>query len=357
MPKVSELIQVLGQHPVLKFFRNCIDNRNNCITIRDFQRSPGTKIVLHINNQQTICIVLYHFDFRYSELCHNNISAIIFNNTDVIDDITAMKLYHQADRVFNELNSLGIKDKDPVDVSVLSAFDQYHYLGTDAVDEAIKKLDIDSSMEIMEIGAGIGGPARYLAHTSGCKMTALELQPELNSTAMKLTARCRLQGKVTHLCGDILDGLPENKQYDALVSWLTFLHIPDRPTLYSNCFAALKPGTGIYVEDYFERNPLTDQDKLVLRREVYCDCVPTMSEYFNELSEAGFTRIELVDKSAQWTEFVVERQSAFENARERNENLHGKKIVNGLSEFYRAIVNLFTAGNLGGVCFTAWKPG
>ena len=275
----------------------------------------------------------------------------------MIDDIKAMKLYHQVDRVFNELNSLGIKDKDPVDVSVLSAFDQYHYLGTDAVDEAIKKLDMDSSMEIMEIGAGIGGPARYLAHTSGCKVTALELQPDLNSTAMKLTARCRLQDKVTHLCGDILDGLPENKQYDALVSWLTFLHIPDRPTLYSNCFAALKPGTGIYVEDYFERNPLSDQDKLVLRREVYCDCVPTMSEYFNELSEAGFTRIELVDKSAQWTEFVVERQSAFENARERNENLHGRKIVNSLSEFYSAIVNLFTAGNLGGVCFTAWKPG
>ena len=268
-----------------------------------------------------------------------------------------MKLYHQVDRVFNELNSLGIKDKDPVDVSVLSAFDQYHYLGTDAVDEAIKMLDMDSSMEIMEIGAGIGGPARYLAHTSGCKVTALELQPDLNSTAMKLTARCRLQDKVTHLCGDILDGLPENKQYDALVSWLTFLHIPDRPTLYSNCFAAMKPGTGIYVEDYFERNPLSDQDKRVLRREVYCDCVPTMSEYFNELSEAGFTRIELVDKSAQWTEFVVERQSAFENARERNENLHGSKIVNSLSEFYSAIVNLFTAGNLGGVCFTAWKPG
>ena len=105
------------------------------------------------------------------------------------------------------------------------------------------------------------------------------------------------------------------------------------------------------------RNPLSDQDKLVLRREVYCDCVPTMSEYFNELSEAGFTRIELVDKSAQWTEFVVERQFAFENARERNENLHGRKIVNSLSEFYSAIVNLFTAGNLGGVCFTAWKPG
>ncbi len=273
------------------------------------------------------------------------------------EDLAAMKLYHQVDRVFNELDSLGIRKRDVIEVSVLSAFDQYHYLGTDAVDEAIKKLDIDSSMEILEIGAGIGGPARHLAHTSGCRITALELQPELNSTAMELTARCRLQDNVTHLCGDILDGLPENKQYDALVSWLTFLHIPDRPVLYRNCHAALKPGAGLYVEDYFERKPLSDQDKLLLSREVCCDHVPTMAAYFDELSEAGFTRIGLVDKSVEWTRFVVERQAAFENARKRNENLHGKKVVNGLSEFYSAIVDLFTAGNLGGVCFTAWKPG
>ncbi len=272
------------------------------------------------------------------------------------DDITTIKLYHQVDRVFNELDSLGIGEHDVVDVSVLSAFDQYHYLGTDAVDEAIRKLNIDASMEILEIGSGIGGPARHLAYTSGCRVTALELQPELNSTAIKLTARCRLQDKVDHLCGDILDGLPQNKQYDALVSWLAFLHIPDRPALYRNCFSALKPGASIYVEDYFERNPLSDQDKLVLSREICCDRVPTVDEYSDELSGAGFNHIELVDKSVEWTRFVVERQAAFEKSRTRNENLHGKKVVNGLSEFYSAVVNLFTAGNLGGVCFTARKP-
>ena len=276
---------------------------------------------------------------------------------DMTEDIADMKLYHQVDRVFNELAALGIGEQEPLDVSVLSAFDQYHYLGTDAVDEAIRKLAIDSGMEIMEVGAGIGGPARYLAHTSGCRITALELQPELNATAMKLTARCCLVDKVTHLCGDILDGPPGNWQYDALVSWLTFLHIPDRRALYGHCFSALKPGAGLYVEDYFERNPLSDQDKRLLSREVRCDRVPTLDEYFDELSEAGFTRIKLVDKSAEWTEFVVNRQAAFENARQRNEKLHGQQVVNGLSEFYEAIVSLFTAGNLGGICFTAWKPG
>ena len=117
-----------------------------------------------------------------------------------------MKLYHQVDRVFNELQALGINLDDPVDVGTLSAFDQYHYLGTDAVDEAIQRLQITPSMQVLEVGGGIGGPSRYLAHTAGCHMTALELQPDLNETAAMLTSRCRLRDRVYHLCGDILDG-------------------------------------------------------------------------------------------------------------------------------------------------------
>ncbi len=66
MPKVSELIKVLGQHPALKFFRDRIDNRKDRVPIRDFQRSPGAKIVLHVNNQQAISVVLVHFDISIS---------------------------------------------------------------------------------------------------------------------------------------------------------------------------------------------------------------------------------------------------------------------------------------------------
>ena len=268
-----------------------------------------------------------------------------------------MKLYHQVDRVFNELHALGIESNDPVDVGTLSAFDQYHYLGTDAVDEAIDRLQINPSMQVLEVGGGIGGPSRYLAHASGCHMTVLELQPDLNATAARLTERCHLQGQVTHLCGDILDGPPGNQQFDALVSWLTFLHIPQRQALYRHCFESLKSGAGIYVEDYFERGSLSGQEREALSREVFCDHVPAMDDYRRELEQAGFENIELVDMSDKWTQFVVDRRNAFEHARERNESLHGAELVEGLSGFYSTVVNLFQAGNLGGICFTARRPG
>ncbi|MDH3715863.1 MAG: methyltransferase domain-containing protein [Gammaproteobacteria bacterium] len=266
-----------------------------------------------------------------------------------------MKLYHQVERVFNELRALGIAADDPIDVARLVAFDQYHYLGTEAVDEAVRRLGLNPALQVLEVGSGIGGPSRHLAHSCGCQMTALELQNDLHDTALQLTARCGLDGRVRHVCGNVLDGVTPGG-YDALVSWLTFLHIPERPQLYARCFEALKPGGGIYVEDYFARGTLTDCEREILVREVFCEHVPDMDEYRAELRAAGFENLELIDMSEAWAVFVQERWSGFRAMRERNMRLHGAEIIDGLEEFYSAVVELFAGGNLGGIRFVANKP-
>ncbi|MFT5111914.1 MAG: cyclopropane fatty-acyl-phospholipid synthase-like methyltransferase [Parasphingorhabdus sp.] len=272
------------------------------------------------------------------------------------DDIKTMKLYHQVGRVFNELSNLGIADDADIDVTTLCQFDQYHYHGTEAVAEAISKLQLNDQMRVLEVGAGIGGPARFLSHTCGCHMTAMELQADLNETAEALTRRCGLADKVDHVCGDILDGVPGEGQFDALVSWLTFLHISDRKALYKVCMDSLKPGAGMFFEDYFERGDFSDAERESLSREIYCDHLPTMQNYQTELAEAGFERIELIDMTASWTEFVHVRLKAFEAAYERNVSLHGEATTKGLQEFYSAVDKLFSSGNLGGICAIGYKP-
>ena len=56
----------------------------------------------------------------------------------------------------------------------------------------------------LDIGSGIGGPARHLAATTGCHLMALELQEDLHKVASDLTKRCKLEDKVTHICGNFL---------------------------------------------------------------------------------------------------------------------------------------------------------
>ena len=80
--------------------------------------------------------------------------------------IKSMKLYNHVDRIYNELKEIGKTNTDPLFVDEfnnIEFFDQLHYHGTKAVDFCIKKLNIDSSMSILEIGSGIGGPARHIA--------------------------------------------------------------------------------------------------------------------------------------------------------------------------------------------------
>ena len=94
-----------------------------------------------------------------------------------------MKLYDRVERIHNELRALGIADDAPLTVEQLVPFDQYHYHGTEAVDEAAERLGIGPATSVLDVGAGIGGPARWLAATTGCHVTALELQPDLDATA------------------------------------------------------------------------------------------------------------------------------------------------------------------------------
>ena len=120
------------------------------------------------------------------------------------NNIKSMKLYNFIDRVYNELRELGKATSGPLSVNELSSFDQLHYHGTQAIDFAIKKFNINNKSKILEIGSGLGGPARYLAKKTGANITAVELQEDHHDAAVYLTKICNLDTKIEHICGNLL---------------------------------------------------------------------------------------------------------------------------------------------------------
>src|SRR5215469_9093694 len=119
-------------------------------------------------------------------------------------DIGSIGLYTNLDRIASGLARLGIGPADPIAPEQLFSLDQWHYHGTAAIDAAARSLALSRESRVLEIGSGIGGPARYLAHAVGCHVTALELQPKVHAIASDLTQRCGLDGRVAHICGDAL---------------------------------------------------------------------------------------------------------------------------------------------------------
>lgn len=261
----------------------------------------------------------------------------------------AMRLYDQVDRILNELHHLGIDEEAPLSVEDLTPFDQYHYHGTDAVDEAARMLEADATTRILEIGSGIGGPARYMAQSTGCKVTALELQPDLNALSEQLTGRCGLADQIEHVCGNVLDKPLDGRTYDAIMSFLVFLHIPPRSELFSVCHAALKPGGCMVIEDYIKLKEPTAQDAEALQVKVQCPYLPDMETYREHLEGAGFVSVEIEDMSKSWTSFTGERLAAYRARREHNVKVNGEDLTNGLDDFYATTSDLFARGVVGGV--------
>jgi SAM-dependent methyltransferase len=265
----------------------------------------------------------------------------------------SMKLYDHVERILNELRARGISDNEPLQVDDLTPFDQFHYHGTEAVDEAIAVLKPSPEARLLEVGAGIGGPARYIADRTGCHVTALELQPDLHSIGAALSGRCALDTRVDHRQGDILDNPFDGADFDALISFLVFLHIEDRARLLEACRRALKPGGHIFIEDFSKRAEPSEAQWADLRHKVQCPYIPTPQTYCEQLIAAGFTPVSVTDMSEAWTDYTRERYEAFRIDRSRHQVVHGRAVAEGLEDFFRTIADLYGAGVLGGLRIVA----
>lgn len=271
-----------------------------------------------------------------------------------VKSIKSMKLYQHVERVERELRARGLND-DVLDVADLEALDQLHYHGRLAVLEAIKILGLNSESSVIDVGSGLGGPARILASEAGCHVTAVELQGDLDQLASSLTKRCRLNDRVAHCHADFMSYEFPDAAYDALVSWLTFLHIPDRERLLERCVQSLRPGGQIFVEDFFARRSLEPDESELLAQEVFCQRLDSLPSYREQIEGAGFGRLECHDMTESWTSFVHDRLDAFRNDRIRFTELHGEAAYQGLDTFYTAMNRLFSSGALGGLRWTAQR--
>jgi cyclopropane fatty-acyl-phospholipid synthase-like methyltransferase len=270
--------------------------------------------------------------------------------------IESIPLYTHLDRINSGLAALGIGPADPIRPDQLFALDQWHYHGTDAIRAAAERLGLSPASRVLEIGSGIGGPARFLAHTTGCHVTALELQPSVHAIATDLTQRCGLADRVTHLCGNALSHPIPAASFDAVVSWLAVLHIPDRKQLYERLARALRPGGGCYIEDLSIRAPFTAPDQRDLRDIVYGVSVTSIEDNAADLREAGFIDVTAADETEDWAPYTRARLATWQANRASYAQMHGEGAYAAQELFYAVIARLFDSGSLGGVRLTARVP-
>ncbi len=274
---------------------------------------------------------------------------------DHASHIKSMKLYTHIERIHNELAELGKSSSDPLRVDEISSFDQLHYHGTQAVDEAMAMMDVDGKTRILEIGSGFGGPARHIAASTGARVTALELQPDQNALAADLTERCGLSDLVEHACGDFLTYPWEQRQFDNIVSWLAIFHIPDRHELLRISSKLLPKGGIFFTEDMYCRATMTEAEARELKEGMYTGYLPDLETYQGDFSDAGFEILRCDEMSNNWTAFTTDRLNDYRDGRDRHVRVHDESTYLAMEEFYDLVNRHFRSGKLGGVRLMARK--
>jgi SAM-dependent methyltransferase len=127
----------------------------------------------------------------------------------------------------------------------LAGVDQLHAGLLEATRELAKWAALKPGERVIDVGAGLGGPARLLAREPGCAVTALELSPELHAAGQALTEQLGLAGagigQVSHVHADALVWEGEGA-FDVVLLQHLDLHFSEKVALYGRCRSLLAPG-------------------------------------------------------------------------------------------------------------------
>lgn len=133
-------------------------------------------------------------------------------------------------------------DPDNPTAEALAPYDHFHGRGLEATEEVAGLLTVPASHHLLDIGSGIGGPARYMAERFGCRVTGIDLTAEFCAVARHLTALLGLEDKVSIHEGDAL-ALPfADSGFDGAYSMNVSMNIADKDGLYREIRRVLKPG-------------------------------------------------------------------------------------------------------------------
>jgi SAM-dependent methyltransferase len=127
-------------------------------------------------------------------------------------------------------------------VDQLAPLDQFHTRGMLATAELATAAGVDRSTRVLDLGCGVGGPARYLAVTLGCQVTGVDLSPVFIDAARYLTGRCGLSDRVTLQVGDAVHLPFEDAAFDTVFLQHVAMNIEDRAALYAEVHRILKTG-------------------------------------------------------------------------------------------------------------------
>ena len=130
----------------------------------------------------------------------------------------------------------------PVAPDALAPLDHFHGRGVVATREMATMLQPQAGERVLDIGSGIGGPARWIAARFGCHVTGVDLTQAFCDAAVELNAVTGMAERVRILQGNALALPLPDAAFDRAYSQNVVMNIADKRGMYREALRVLKPG-------------------------------------------------------------------------------------------------------------------
>src|SRR5688572_2561345 len=147
--------------------------------------------------------------------------------------------YDVLARIRAGLREMGL-DPDRVSPEALKPVDEFHIGGAEATAALLERLDIRPDTDVLDIGSGIGGPARMIAGRYKCRVTGIDLTPHFVETARALSAMCGMADRVRFEVGSAIALPMPDASFDLALLLHVGMNIPDKTALFREARRVLR---------------------------------------------------------------------------------------------------------------------
>jgi ubiquinone/menaquinone biosynthesis C-methylase UbiE len=178
-------------------------------------------------------------------------------------------------------------------IEALAPYDQFHGRGLEATVELADSLEVGADDHLLDIGSGIGGPARYFAHRFGCRVTGIDLTAEFCEVARTLTRLLGLESRVHFELGNALAMPFADAAFDGAYSMNVSMNIADKAGFYREIHRVLKPGGWLVLSEIARGAGGDPEYPTPWASSAHTSFLSTPEETRSGLADAGFDVVQL----------------------------------------------------------------
>ena len=214
------------------------------------------------------------------------------------------------------------------------------------------KLQLTAASHLLELGSGIGGPARFFARSYGCKVTGIDLSHFNHRTAVERTTEAGLGHLATFVHGDAAALSFPGAAFTHVFLCEALCYFPDKTGMYRSAHRALKPGGILAFLEAAADQPVRLRTEELLGPVRY----ESVARYRAMLEAAGFINIEHYNTTELASRDVSRSLYRLIANREQVIAAAGEEVYFGLLELWAEFIACFGERVLTHCGFVARKP-